>query len=238
MPRPPRIPFFAIVASDFWTNAKVFETTPDGVLVFFFALTQNAKRGRTGRFPASDLAPRLVSHLVFRDLDEQRAKAAIASTISARLLDVAEDEVFVCGWDEEWQRDELNAQQALVRAKYRTEKQKEIEKQTKKQIEKERSGDVVATTEDVVMTTEKRPRRKPETAIGDWRPSEASPELEIEFQRFRNHALQNDRRCRDWSAAFRNWLISPHRKPSKSAPGSSRPHADYDEAEHPRDFGA
>ena len=28
-----------------------------------------------------------------------------------------------------------------------------------------------------------------------------------ELERFKNHAATNDRRCRNWNAAFRNWLI-------------------------------
>lgn len=31
--------------------------------------------------------------------------------------------------------------------------------------------------------------------------------------RFRNHAAQNDRRLRDWDAAFRNWLTNDRAKP-------------------------
>lgn len=58
-------------------------------------------------------------------------------------------------------------------------------------------------------------RRKGKVCIpGDWSPSDAAiaaarhvgldPVREAE--RFRNHALTNDRRCADWDAAFRNWL--------------------------------
>jgi hypothetical protein len=183
MPRPPRIPSFAIVASDLWTNPKVFEASPDGVLVFVFALTQNAKRGRTGRFPASDIAPRLVAHLVFRDADELRAKCAIDSAVAARLLDIQPLEAFVCGWDEEWQRDELNAQQALVRAKYRAEQTKTEDKsETKKQKQKNNGRDVVTTTPDVVMTTKR--DRKRQLPV-EWQPrgSQALPRSIFETHR-------------------------------------------------------
>lgn len=58
-------------------------------------------------------------------------------------------------------------------------------------------------------------RRKPETSLPeDWKPnashetlaSEAGLSLSDESFRFRNHALANDRRQRDWDAAFRTWL--------------------------------
>jgi hypothetical protein len=227
MPRPPRIPAFAIVASDLWTNPKVFEATPDGVLVFIFALTQNAKRGRTGKFPASELAPRLVAHLVFRDLDETRAAKAIDSAIASRLLAVDADEVFVCGWDEEWQRDELNAQQALVRAKYRTEKKNEKQNQSEKQIERDRGRDVVTTTADVVMTTSVEPiergkRRKAAAPLADtWTPRSednalSGQQLENELAKFRDYAKANDWRKVDWDATWRNWQRSAsERSPSR-----------------------
>lgn len=58
-------------------------------------------------------------------------------------------------------------------------------------------------------------RRKPETTIPDeWKPNTSHQEqadkagvsLSDESFRFRNHALANDRRQRDWDAAFRTWL--------------------------------
>jgi len=61
-------------------------------------------------------------------------------------------------------------------------------------------------------------RRKPETALPDsWRPNDShnklarelglsTEEARFELDQFRDHAQQNDRRCRDWDAAFRNWL--------------------------------
>lgn len=233
MPRPPRIPSFAIVASDLWTNAKVFEATPDGVLVFIFALTQNAKRGRTGKFPASDLAPRLVAHLVFRDLDEPRARRAIESAVSARLLDVGDAEVFVCGWDEEWQRDELNAQQALVRAKYRADQTRgaDLKNQNQKQNEnqRERGHDVVMTTEDVVMTTAPagagKSRRKPATTLPDtWTPRQedtklSGQQLEDQLAAFRDYAAAKDWRNVDWNATWRGW----QRRAVEFAPNGRRP---------------
>jgi hypothetical protein len=39
--------------------------------------------------------------------------------------------------------------------------------------------------------------------ISDWRAT---------FEKFKNHALQNDRQCRDWHAAWRNWVTSPYQQ--------------------------
>lgn len=64
-------------------------------------------------------------------------------------------------------------------------------------------------------------RRRPETAIpvgypdaaavadGQARIRAAGANLDaaVQAERFRNHAEQNDRRARDWAAAWRNWII-------------------------------
>lgn len=74
-------------------------------------------------------------------------------------------------------------------------------------------------------------RRKPETAIpvgypdaaaiadGQSRIREAGANLDagVQAERFRNHAEQNDRRCRDWSAAWRNWVVGAIDKAPKAA---------------------
>lgn len=36
--------------------------------------------------------------------------------------------------------------------------------------------------------------------------------IDSEWQRFRDHALANDRRQKDWPAAWRNWVTSPYQK--------------------------
>ena len=40
------------------------------------------------------------------------------------------------------------------------------------------------------------------------------PEARIdqEIERFRNHAAQNDRKCKNWDAAWRNWVTSPYQQ--------------------------
>jgi len=69
---------------------------------------------------------------------------------------------------------------------------------------------------------EKKARRKPETALPDGFPdlkalqdakakvieAGAAVKISAEADRFRNHAAQTDRRARDWSAAWRNWILN------------------------------
>jgi len=52
------------------------------------------------------------------------------------------------------------------------------------------------------------------------------PEIAREHQRFCNHAKQNDRRCVDWVAAERNWLLGSAEKLGRSPPASSSIAAD------------
>lgn len=69
-------------------------------------------------------------------------------------------------------------------------------------------------------------RRSPETPLPEtWKPSKVHEEkarekyldVNLQAETFRNHALANDRRARNWNAAFSNWLI-------KATPGTpSRP---------------
>jgi hypothetical protein len=46
-------------------------------------------------------------------------------------------------------------------------------------------------------------------------------EIDREHQRFYNHAKQNDRRCVDWIAAERNWLLGSAEKLGRSPPSTS-----------------
>ena len=52
-----------------------------------------------------------------------------------------------------------------------------------------------------------------------WQPQLTVEEGE-EFERFKDHARANDRRCVDWEAAWRNWKRSPYR--SKGGNGNGR----------------
>jgi uncharacterized protein YdaU (DUF1376 family) len=74
-------------------------------------------------------------------------------------------------------------------------------------------------------------RRKPRTAIpADFPDAEAIAEGQAkarsvganvdaaaQAERFRNHAAQNDRRCADWRAAWRNWMAGAVEKAPKTA---------------------
>lgn len=70
-------------------------------------------------------------------------------------------------------------------------------------------------------------RKRPETTLpDDWRPTDdhvfraraASLDVHREAERFRNHAVQNDRRCVDWNAAFRNWLLNAEERRRSARP--------------------
>lgn len=77
----------------------------------------------------------------------------------------------------------------------------------------------------------KKPRKAKRTIPDDWSPNEshavraraASLDVSREAERFRNHAVQNDRKCVDWDAAFRNWLLNAEeRKPQQRTPNGAR----------------
>lgn len=77
-------------------------------------------------------------------------------------------------------------------------------------------GQALPTTTATTTATEKLSRRSPETPLPDsWVPTAAHEEkareknldVKITAETFRNHALANDRRARNWNAAFSNWII-------------------------------
>jgi hypothetical protein len=69
-----------------------------------------------------------------------------------------------------------------------------------------------------------------------WKPSVAHEQkarekyldVNLQAETFRNHALANDRRARNWNAAFNNWLIKATpgtpAKPAASSPWSKEFH--------------
>lgn len=80
-------------------------------------------------------------------------------------------------------------------------------------------------------------RRKPETAIPDGYPDDkaiataqakiradgVNLDARLQAEKFRAHAEQNDRRCRDWSGAWRNWIVGAVERAPKSATITSLP---------------
>lgn len=83
------------------------------------------------------------------------------------------------------------------------------------ELEADDAGDVLLPGLEVVETAPKRGRRKPERPLPEsWQPNDAhralAAELHVDLaaqaERFRDHAEANDRRQRDWDAAFRTWL--------------------------------
>lgn len=90
--------------------------------------------------------------------------------------------------------------------------------------------------------TSKSTRRKPEQPLPDgWGPANSAYEycelhnLDIrhEESQFRNHVAANDRRQRDWDAAFRTWLGNAkkyqpaHTQPRQTAAQKNMPTVDY-----------
>ncbi len=79
-------------------------------------------------------------------------------------------------------------------------------------------------------------RRRPETAIPAKFPDEAAiaaaaatfeaagikRSAQLTADQFRNHALQNDRRARDWAAAFRNWVSKTVERAQGEAPKAAK----------------
>lgn len=95
------------------------------------------------------------------------------------------------------------------------------------------------------LPPEGRQRRKPARAIpagfpaaediaeqqAKARAAGANLDVAAQAERFRNHAEQNDRRCADWRAAWRNWIHSAIERAPKSAVAAlaSRPAASADD---------
>lgn len=85
------------------------------------------------------------------------------------------------------------------------------------------------------------PRRKPETTIPEgWKPTPRHGELATQYGldlssesfAFRAHAVANDRRMRDWDAAFSMWL-SKSRQFARTQQ-ASQPRSQWDRAERVR----
>lgn len=81
------------------------------------------------------------------------------------------------------------------------------------------------------LPPEGRSRRKPSKPIPDGFPTAdaiaeqqakaraagANLDVTAQAERFRNHAAQNDRRCADWRAAWRNWIAAAIERAPKTA---------------------
>lgn len=84
------------------------------------------------------------------------------------------------------------------------------------------------------LPPESRSRRKPSKPIPDGFPTAdaiaeqqakartagANLDVTAQAERFRNHAAQNDRRCADWRAAWRNWIAAAIERAPKTAVAS------------------
>lgn len=94
---------------------------------------------------------------------------------------------------------------------------------------KEETSSLPAASGDAGDAPSKPSRRKPERPLpATWEPNDAHRgyafehrlNVERETQRFRDHATANDRRARDWDAAFRMWLSkATERQPARPRGG-------------------
>jgi hypothetical protein len=91
-------------------------------------------------------------------------------------------------------------------------------------------ADPLPTTTATTTSTELSTRRSPERPLpATWEPDEKHKanarekhlDINILAEAFRNHAEANDRRVRNWDAAFRNWIL-------KATPGTPQSRSPWD----------
>ena len=127
------IGLYAILSVEFFSNHKVRKAgrmTALGPFVYAFALTRNAKHGRTGSFPATELEPWFLADQL--QIGEPEAAAALEACVGVELLAVDGKLAIVCGWDEAWARRSLTESEARVLRRNR-EPEIQIQKETKKE---------------------------------------------------------------------------------------------------------
>jgi hypothetical protein len=127
--------FFAMVASDIWNNPKIVSAGTHGALVYIFALTRNAARGRTGAIPVVDLAPAYLARQLGISVDEAEAAGQLCAKVD--LLSWDGDEVLIVGWDDSWKRGPLTEAERVRKADYR-ERQKSQNQKNQRKKERER----------------------------------------------------------------------------------------------------
>lgn len=208
------IPFFAIVASDIWGNSKVMRAGADGALEYIFALTQNAQRGRTGTFPAKDFEPWYLARVL--GMDEQRAEHARQRCVDAGLLAIDGDMVRIVGWDDQWSRDELTAQERETKRAERAKRARgkkpdqDPDKRSESEIESETQ---TKSKPDTVGTLSRQPGHLPH----NWVPSSETldkgiewgldaAELRDEVEAFQDHCLANGKVMADFDHGLRLWF--------------------------------
>jgi hypothetical protein len=187
---------------------------PDSLFKAWFNLMCLASRHGGKLPPAEDVAFSL-------RLSEGRAAAIISGLENRGLIDRDEDGAFR---PHNWNARQYKSDTSTDRVKQFRER--------KSQQDGNVSSTVSVTPPETEQSTEQKPslrdgsapkaskdRKKPETRLGDdWKPSDAlrlncrnlgltDGEINREALKFRNNAQQNDRRCRNWDAAFRNWCL-------------------------------
>lgn len=133
-----RIPFFAIVASDMFDNAKVAALSPTGKLVWIHALLRNASSGRTGFLSASNFTPAFLARQT--GASPQEAATGLCECVEVGLLGRDDDgTVCILGWGEKWKRAALTEADRVRKAEYRERKALSPEDQREENESKNKS---------------------------------------------------------------------------------------------------
>lgn len=205
-----RLPPFAMLASDLYSNRKIRKARALGAQVFVFALLKNAEHGRSGSFPATELEDWYLAEQLM--LTEEQAREGLARAIDAGLLEIRGEHAMIVGWDEGWARRSLTESEARMLRRKATPSLPEKQKEKKRESNTKSSPELVRTESGQSPDTS---RRRSAGPLSDgWIPNAGAIELGMqlgidphrEAQKFRDHALGKGRKQLDWDAAFRLWL--------------------------------
>lgn len=230
------------VASNLDSHPKIRRAGRNGREVFLFALRRNAEPNNpvTGVLPALMFEPWYLADQLM--MTEGEAVEGLQRCFAAGLLLQNGQAIHIDGWDdEEWGREKSTERVREWRKQKKTEPLKqdetlrnvshvaatEVKRDETKETARgeERRGDQNI----YIPPAPKKPRKQPERPLpDDWKPTpehaelarERGLDLELQAQRFRNHAHSKDRRAVRWNAAFSNWLLG-----TQAAHGFGRPGA-------------
>jgi hypothetical protein len=93
------------LASDFYSNRKIRRAGRNGRDVFLFVLCRNAGTGLSGSISVDDLDVTYLADILMITQDD--AKEGIDRAVEAKLIRIDEEEVIICGWDDQWSKGSL-----------------------------------------------------------------------------------------------------------------------------------
>jgi hypothetical protein len=215
------IPWFK-VDDGFWAHPKVLELSTDAGWLWTRAGAYSAQQLTDGRITVATLA------MLGSAVD------TASELVSAGLWDVTRN-----GWEfHDWEKYQPTREEVLEERRKSAERVRKFRESRKNP----RAGNAVTNgvTNAVGSPSPTRPdptnkgigKRKPETPIPDsWNPTPNHVAFAVEFgidlghevSQFRAHATANDRRQRDWDAAFRQWLGNAKQWAKPDRPGPSMP---------------